>query len=106
MKLLFTPLLVCTIAFTAVNAQKNGAPAGIPTTQAYGKIDMADMELKACDFEKDANAMVLFDKADSFFSIDADRIEITMDRHKRIKIFNDNGKSEANIRIEYYSGSH
>src|SRR5476651_1705 len=100
MKPLFTPLLVCTIAFTAVEAQKKDAPAGTPTTQAYGKVDMADMELKACDFEKDANAMVLFDKADSYFE---DDYRITMARHKRIKIFNDNGKNEANIRIEYYS---
>jgi hypothetical protein len=72
------------------------------TTQPYGKVDIADLELKQCDFEKDANAMVLFDKGDVYFDND---FNIVMERHKRIKIFNDKGKDEANIRIEYYGGS-
>src|ERR1700749_1940717 len=70
--------------------------------QDFGKIDVADLEMKQCDFEKDANAMVLFDKGDAYFD---DNFNIVMERHKRIKIFNDNGKGEANIRIEYYSRS-
>ncbi len=63
----------------------------------YGFIDTADLKLKNCDFEKDANAMVLFDRAEFLFSY----IRIVMVRQRRIKIFNENGKSEANIRIEY-----
>ena len=65
--------------------------------QKYGYVDTADLRLKFCDFEKDANAMVLFDRAEMAVGIPGTVIE----RHKRIKIFNDNGKSEANIRIEY-----
>lgn len=67
---------------------------------AYGKIDISDLELKECSFEKDANAMVLFDKGDVYFDVEFD---IVMERHQRIKIFNKDGKDEANIRIEYNS---
>jgi hypothetical protein len=74
-----------------------------PQTQPYGKIDQADLELKACDFEKDANAEILFDKA----SVDPEgigkRTILAMERHIRIKIFNDIGKNMANIRILYFS---
>jgi hypothetical protein len=98
-KLLAT-LSVCFMVGTTCLAQKP-TPAAQPT-MPYGKIDQADLELKACDFEKDANAMVLFDKGDVYYDQD---FAITMERHKRIKIFNDNGKSEANIRIEYYGGN-
>lgn len=63
----------------------------------YGVIDTADLKLTACDFEKDANAMVLFDKGELSGGI----TEYAIRRQKRIKIFNENGKDEANIRIEY-----
>ena len=72
-------------------------------TMPYGKINPTDLELKECEFEKDANAMVLFDKADVFFD---QQFDITMERHKRIKIFNENAKDEANIRLEYFSTNH
>jgi hypothetical protein len=61
------------------------------------KTDTAELELKVCDFEKDANAMVLFDQAIIAFG----NFNTVIERHKRIKIFNDKGKSEANVRIEY-----
>lgn len=58
--------------------------------------DSTDLKLTSCSFEKDANAMVLSDQALMVYSA-----QIVMERFKRIKIFNDNGKGEANIRIEY-----
>lgn len=65
--------------------------------ERYGYIDTADLKLTACDFEKDANAMVLFDKGE----MSGGFTEYVVSRQRRIKIFNENGKSEANIRIEY-----
>ncbi len=53
---------------------------------------MADLEMKSCDFEKDANAEILFDVSTSTV------------RHIRIKIFNDFGKNQANVRIIFLSG--
>jgi hypothetical protein len=84
----------------AANAQTT--PSTAPTTQPFGKIDKADLELKACDFEKDANAEVLFDKGSVYFDQDYNLI---FDRHIRIKIFNDNGKDEANVKIRFYGGN-
>jgi hypothetical protein len=94
----FTLLLLGACTMTA-NAQ-----TAAPVTQPYGKIDQADLELKACDFEKDANAEVLFNKATVYFG--GDLLTITTEVHKRIKIFNDKGKSEADIHLKYISGNH
>jgi hypothetical protein len=76
------------------------AQQAIPTDQPYGKIDESDLEMKSCDFEKDANAEVLISKAELYYD---PVFNIVMDIHKRVKIFNDNGKDAANIKIAFYS---
>ncbi|MBD1364677.1 DUF3857 domain-containing protein [Mucilaginibacter sp. ZT4R22] len=91
----FTLILACAITFT-VKAQTT------PATQPFGKIDKADLELKSCDFEKDANAMILFNKAEVYYDQQAN---IVSNRHRRTKIFNTNAKDEGNVRIEYYSAN-
>ncbi len=75
-----------------------------PATQEYGKVSQEDLKLKSCDFEKDANAEALFEKSSVYFG--GDLLSIIQEVHKRIKIFNDNGKSEADIHLRYYSGDH
>ena len=65
-------------------------------TQPYGVIDTADLKMTSCDFEKDANAEVLFDKAEVYPGPG-----LTMNRHIRIKIYNDFGKKYANVRLFY-----
>ena len=40
------------------------------------------------------------------FYFGSDILSITQEVHKRIKIFNDNGKGEADIHLKYYSGNH
>lgn len=92
--LFFIPL----ITFSA-KAQTIADPGR--SVQPYGKVSVEDLELKTCDFEKDANAMVLFNKADIYYDFD---FRLTAEYHKRIKIFNDKGKDVANIRIEFYGG--
>jgi hypothetical protein len=88
----FTLLLFIALIFSAKAQQ------AIHAAQPYGKVDTADLKLTSCDFEKDANAEVLFDKA---VVTCYDNGYITYLRHKRIKIFNDNGKDEANIKIGF-----
>jgi hypothetical protein len=100
MKKAFSTLLVCTAAVMISYAQKAPQPQYL---QPFGKIDKADLEMKSCDFEKDANAMVLFDKGNIYYGTD---LVLNIEHHKRVKIFNDNGKNEANIRIEYISSNH
>jgi len=96
----FLLLLAAGILCLSANAQKTAYTG--PNAQAFGAIDNADLEMKACDFEKDANAEVLFDKANVYFG--ADLLSITTELHRRIKIFNDNGKKEADIHIKFFSG--
>jgi hypothetical protein len=90
---LFTALCLCILSLY-VKAQ---AP------QKFGKINKEDLELKSCDFEKDANAEVLFDKGEVYLATNFDLI---FERHIRIKIFNDKGKDNANIKIKYWSLDH
>lgn len=98
------PLLVLGALSFGAQAQAPVTAAKMPTTQPFGKIDNEDLELKACPFEKDANAEVLFNKGNLYFG--ADLMSITEEVHKRIKIFNDNGKHEADIHIKFYSNNH
>ena len=89
--------------YTTANAQTTT----IPTTQPYGKVDKADLEMKACDFEPDASAEVLFDKGNAYYTGYTGPyvlgLTVTDEMHRRIKIFNDNGKSAANVRLVYTS---
>jgi hypothetical protein len=94
-------LALCTTGFITKAQTPAAAAAAI---QPYGKIDNADLELKSCAFEKDANAEVLFEKGNVYFG--ADLMSITEEIHKRVKIFNVNGKEEADVHIKFYSGSH
>ncbi|WP_295671725.1 DUF3857 domain-containing protein, partial [uncultured Mucilaginibacter sp.] len=94
----FFNLLILSLLCVLIKTQ---AQPAIPGTQPYGTVDKADMELTSCDFERDANAEMLFEKGDLYFT--GDLTSITEEIHKRIKIFNDNGKDEANIKIPYYS---
>ena len=86
-RLVLLPILLLLLT-THINAQ----------TQAYGVVDTADLKMTSCNFEKDANAMVLFDRAEVSYKYTT----VIMERHKRIKIFNNDGKDAANIRLEYF----
>ena len=86
----------------ALNGNAQTKPVAATPTQDYGKVSKEDLELKDCDFEKDANAEVLFNKGSAFFDAS---FNVELQIHKRIKIFNDNGKNEANIHIKYYGGN-
>ncbi|MBS1523639.1 MAG: DUF3857 domain-containing protein [Bacteroidetes bacterium] len=97
MKRIHLTLIASCIITTALNAQTQK----LDYIQPYGKVDQADLEMKACDFEKDANAMVLFDYA----AMD-NKAGLPVGRHTRIKIFNDFGKGFGNMSLEYpiYNG--
>ena len=94
MNKIFTTIIINFIVLQAIAQNK---PA-FKYDQPYGIIDTADLTLKQCDFEKDANAEVLIDKGDETFD---EYFDITFIVHKRIKIFNDNGKDAANINIPF-----
>ncbi|HEK20819.1 MAG: hypothetical protein C0154_16915 [Mucilaginibacter sp.] len=68
----------------------------------FGEADIAELQMTDCSFEKNASAMILFDVA----KVSYDKWKgITMERHRRIKIFNEQGLSYANIKLPYSSDS-
>ena len=68
---------------------------------AFGKVEKAELELKECDFDKNAEAMVLFDVAELECTISGGHIFIQLQRHVRIKILKDKGLDNADIHIRY-----
>ena len=91
----FTILSLCALTLT-VKAQQVTS-----LDQEFGKINQADLEMKSCDFEKDANAEVLISKGDLYYD---QTFNVVLEVHRRIKIFNDNGKTYADIVIPFYGG--
>lgn len=67
---------------------------------AFGTVEKSDLQLKECDFDKDAEAVVLFDAAEAYY-VDGSGIEL--EHHVRIKILKDKGLSQADIHLPYIS---
>lgn len=69
----------------------------------FGKIDVADLQLTGCPFEKDAVAMKLFDLQETEFNLDGFVPELRTERRVRIKIFKSEGYKYASIKIPFFS---
>ncbi len=67
---------------------------------AFGTVDKADLLLKECEFDKDAEAVVLFDAGESYLDMFG---AIELVHHVRIKILKDKGLKFADIHIPYHS---
>lgn len=79
-------------------AQKN--PKDVPD---FGNVEKPDLEMKNCDFDNNAEAMVLFDVAELYCSITHTGVYLDLERHVRIKILKDKGRDQSDIHIKYYS---
>lgn len=71
-----------------------------PDFDTWGKVYNEDKLLKVCDFDKEADAIVLLDEAVSDFNADYNLVTW---RHKRIKILKEKGIEWANISIPFYA---
>ena len=69
----------------------------------FGKVEKADLEMKSCDIDEKAEAVVLFDVGELYCDISAIANSMQLERHVRIKILKDKGKDQADIKIPYYS---
>ncbi|HYM93100.1 MAG TPA: DUF3857 domain-containing protein, partial [Chitinophagaceae bacterium] len=67
----------------------------------WGVFDSEELNMKECSFDKNAGAVILFDDA---FSTYDDDYQLITTRRIRIKILNERGIDEGNIRIQFYSG--
>ncbi|WP_461449426.1 DUF3857 domain-containing protein [Mucilaginibacter sp.] len=103
MNKIFTAITLCALSLTVYAQQVPQTQEVLPKDAEFGKIDQADLEMKSCDFEKDANAEVLINTGDQYFD---QNLNVVVEIHRRIKIFNDNGKSTADIIIPFDGGDH
>jgi hypothetical protein len=92
-------ILIALIGFSlCVCAQKGkNKTADIP---AFGKVEKADLEMKECDFDKKAEAVVLFETGDLDFLYGSGA---ELKRRVRIKILTQEGADQANIHLRYIS---
>jgi hypothetical protein len=68
---------------------------------AFGKVEKADLEMKECDFDAKAEAVVLFDVGELYCNLESVNGDMTLERHVRIKILKDKGKDQADIHLPY-----
>ena len=78
-------------------AQKNKKGDDIP---AFGKVEKADLEMKECDFDPKAEAVVLLDDGQLDYLVQSG---LELKRRVRIKILSDKGLEWANIHLSYKS---
>ncbi|HKC35365.1 MAG TPA: DUF3857 domain-containing protein, partial [Chitinophagaceae bacterium] len=80
----------------SVYGQKNkNKDSNIP---AFGQVEKADLEMKECDFDKKAEAMVMFEKGQLDYT---SGFGISLDYHTRIKILADKGRDRADIHLRF-----
>ncbi len=71
---------------------------------AWGKIDKAELEMKECDIDPKAEAMILVDKGEVDFQKGTKyEFALTKNIRSRIKIFKEKGFSYADRKIYYFS---
>lgn len=91
-----------TAAFTALFclslcAQKKKADANLPD---FGTVDKADLQMKECDFDAKAEAMILLDDGQLEYVFGKG---MELKRRIRIKILNSKGLEWANVHLAYFS---
>ena len=72
---------------------------------APGKIDKADLEMKDCDFDKGADAVMLIDWGNVYYDRGTEGVSFLntiYEKRERIKILKESGLGYANVSIPYY----
>ncbi|MBL7702188.1 MAG: DUF3857 domain-containing protein [Ferruginibacter sp.] len=98
MKAIYSICFFLLATLSPVIAQK-----GLP---GFGKVDKADLELKDCDFDKGADAMVLIDYGSIYYdrgTVGYSVFKTVFERRTRIKILKEKGISQADIEIPFYT---
>lgn len=80
------------LSFNFCKAQKEVTDFGVFTSD--------DIYLKECSFDKDADAVVLFEKAKSYYT---DNYYLVTEKRIRFKILKERGIKRGDIHIRYYS---
>ncbi len=67
---------------------------------AFGQVDKADLQMKECSFDENAEALILLDDAQLDYVLGSD---FEVKRRRRIKILSDKGLEWANVHLTFYS---
>lgn len=92
-----TALVIALTFSLSLLAQKNKNKD--PNLPAFGEVEKADIEMKKCDFDDKAEAMVLIDDG----VLEWGGNDLDFKRRVRIKIFNNKGLDWANVHLSYRS---
>jgi Domain of Unknown Function with PDB structure (DUF3857) len=90
-------LLFCLFSFN-IFAQK-------PAPIEFGKISMEDLKMKSYSKDTSAEAVVLCDYGENFYSFAGNNPEIIHRRHVRIKILKKSGFGRATVKIGFHSSN-
>lgn len=71
----------------------------------FGKCSQAELEMASCPYDSTADAMVLYDEGDTYFSVIAEKYQIIFDRKIKYKFFNKAGIDDAKFEIRFYDGN-
>jgi hypothetical protein len=74
-------------------------------TRVFGTLSHHDLQLKQCDFEPDASAVVIFDEGVTNISKFDDKFVYIFERKVRVKIFTEAGVHWSEVEIPYYNSS-
>jgi hypothetical protein len=94
-------LLPLLFAALTLSAQKNKKKNNQHELPDFGVVDKADLEMKECDFDKKAEAVVLIDDGKLNFLRGTGDLELK--QRTRIKILSEKGLERANIHLTYHS---
>ncbi|TAL50506.1 MAG: DUF3857 domain-containing protein, partial [Chitinophagaceae bacterium] len=87
-----------TAAFLLVACLYTYAQSVLPE---YGQLTKEEIEMKECSFDREAEAVIIFDDAETDYD---DDYRMITKRRIRIKILNEKGIARANVVIPFYSG--
>src|SRR6187402_30952 len=95
MSLITAMILSCSLSCMA------GGPDGL--FREWGGVTVEELKMKECNFEKDADAMLIYDLSEVYFDkgmnendFKSGRFRITTAYYQRYKIFTANGTRKAN----------
>lgn len=88
--------LLATVLITCMSYAQQILPA-------FGSVSKTELEEKKSPQDDKAEAEVIFDLADIELIFYDGGLEVVMKKHERIKIYNEKGLEEANIKIPYLS---
>src|SRR5205823_6218010 len=88
-----------------VNVISNAQQLSVPP---FGEVDKVDLEMKECTFDKNAEAVVLFDVGKVYCNYYNNSLGASTDleSHVRIKILTQKGLDLANVHLSYLHYNH